>query len=64
MVKVFQSKFRPKTSMQNSAYTILEYYKYFHYILQLVYQLFNFYTYSFYSLSILLYHMTDHIHSY
>ena len=37
--------------------------QYFHYTLQVIYQLFYFYTYSFYSLSILLCHMIYHLHT-
>ena len=36
--------------------------QYFHHILQLIYQLTFFYTYSFYNINILQHHMIDHIH--
>ena len=44
-----------------SHYKAFHFHQYFHYILQLIYQLFYFCTYSFYTLSILLYFMIYHI---
>ena len=38
------------------------FHQYFHYILQLIYQLFSFDTYNFYNLSILLHHMIYHVY--
>ena len=39
------------------------FHKYFHYILQLINQLFFFYTYNFYNLNIFQYRMIYHIHT-
>ena len=44
-------------------YLKFHFHKYFHYILQLTYQLFFFYTYNFYNLNILQYHMIYYTHS-
>ena len=44
-------------------YKAFHFLQYFEYILQLIYQLFFFYTYNFYNLNILLYHMIYHIHT-
>ena len=44
-----------------SHHKAFHFHQHFYYILQVIYQLFYFYTYSFYSLRILLCHMIYHI---
>ena len=44
-------------------YLKFHFHKYFRYILQLIYQLSFFYTYNFYDLNILQYHIIYHIHT-
>ena len=45
------------------SYKAFHFHQYFHCILQLIYQLFFFYTYNFYNLNILEYDMIYHIHT-
>ena len=44
-------------------YLNFHFHEHFHYILQLIYQLFFFYTYNFYNLNVLQYRMIYHIHT-
>ena len=44
-------------------YLKFRFHKYFHYILQLIYQLLFFYSYNFYNLNVLQYHMIYPIHT-